>query len=370
MITPPHLAAALLRTALPNDVRGQTIAGDLLQEFEEKAAQSSRLYLWLWYWIQALGLGGRYLVFRLRIWTTRSKADATQRPSTDPTVVKVRTLTKEEAMENFWTDLRYGVRMLFRTPTLSSVSILTIGLGIGLVTFTFSVVYGAVLRPIPVRDADRLVFVPATIPERGEDRMSMPMADIVAFRGQSTAFETLAASYEGTVNVASDEGPPQRFDGAFMTANGLDILGVPPFLGRTFQPGEDVPGAEGTVVLGYDVWRNHFAADESVIGRRVRANGESMTVIGVMPPGFRFPFDQEIWLAYRGEWEGLPRREGSFFETYGYLKEGITMETAREEVRIVADRLAAEFPDTNEGISATVKPYKEAYMPTEITAVL
>ncbi len=370
MTTPPRLAAALLRIALPNDVRGQSIAGDLLQEFEEKAARSSRLCLWLWYWAQALELGGRYLVVRGRKAGARPKTETTKGPSTDHAVVEVRALTKEEAMENFWTDLRYGVRMLFRTPTLSGVSILTIGLGIGLVTFTFSIVYGAVLRPMPVRDADRLVAVGGTFPERGFEGMSMPMADVVAFRDESTAFETLAGAYDGTVNIASDEGPPQRFDGAFMTANGLEILGVPPFLGRTFQTGEDVPGAEGTVVLGYDVWRNHFAADESVIGRRVRANGESMTVIGVMPPGFRFPFDQEIWLAYRGEWEGLPRRQGDFFSVYGYLEEGATMETAREEVQMIADRLASEFPDTNEGIGAEVQPYQEAYMPTEITAVL
>ena len=265
MSTPPRLPAALLRSALPDDVRGQTIAGDLRQEFDEKAEQSGRLYLWLWYWAQVLELGGRYLVFRGRNAAARPKTKATHRSSTDPTVVVVRSLTKEEAMENFWTDLRYGVRMLFRTPTLSSISILTIGLGIGLVTFTFSIVYGAVLRPMPVRDADRLVSIAGTMPERGFDGMSMPMADLVAFRDQSTAFETLAGGYNGTVNIASDEGPPQRFEGAFMTANGLDILGVPPFLGRTFQPGEDVPGAEGTVVLGYDVWRNDFAADESVI---------------------------------------------------------------------------------------------------------
>ena len=225
-------------------------------------------------------------------------------------------------MENFWTDLRYGVRMVFRTPTLSSVSILTIGLGIGLVTFTFSVVYGAVLRPIPVRDADRFVAVGGTQPAEGNSGMSFPMADFVEFRDQSTVFDSLAASYDGTVNIAGDDGPPARFDGAFMTGNGLEILGVPPHLGRTFQPGEDRPAAEGTVVLGYDVWRNHFGADESIVGSRARVNGESMTIIGVMPPGFRFPFDQEIWLAYRGEWEGLPRRDGNFFQLYGAPSRG------------------------------------------------
>jgi len=370
MSTPPRLAVTLLRKALPGDVRGETIAGDLLQEFEEKAASSSRAFLWLWYWMQALELGGRYAALRLRNTLTRSNSLTPTPASPAPRIIEINALTKEETMENFWTDLRYGVRMLFRTPTLSSVSILTIGLGIGLVTFTFSIVYGSVLRPIPVRTPDRLVSIAATLPERGVTRMSFPMADLVEFRQQSTAFEAVAGGYDGTVNIAGDDGPPQRFDGAFVTANGLDILGVPPFLGRTFQPGEDVPGAEATVVLGYDIWRNHFGADESIVGRRVRANGESATIIGVMPPGFRFPFDQEIWLAYRGEWEGLPRRSGDFFQAYGYLKEGVTVETARDEVQMIADRLAAEFPETNEGIGGNVMLYQEAYMPAEITAVL
>jgi len=273
-------------------------------------------------------------------------------------------------MENLWTDLRYGVRMLFRTPTLSIVSILTMGLGIGLVTFTFSSVYGTVLRDMPVRDPGRIVSLHATDLERGASQMSLPMADFVAFRDQATSFEGLAAGYQGTVNIAGNEGPPERFDGAFMTANALGMVGVPPYLGRTPREGEDVPGVEGTVVLGYDVWRNHFGADESVIGRTVRANGESMTVIGVMPPGFRFPFSQEIWLAYRQDWEALPRREGNFFEVYGYLKEGVPIETAMEEVQTIAARLETEFPDTNEGLGARLIPYKEAYMPSEITAVM
>ena len=360
MPRPPRVAETLLRAALPGGLRGETILGDLLQEYEERSARSRRVSLWAWYWLQALELGGRYALHRTR------KSNI----ASDPAVIEAQKLTTEEAMENLWTDLRYAVRMLFRTPTLSIVSILTIGLGIGLVTFTFSIVYGAVLRDIPVRDADRFVAISATWPERDIDRMSMPMADFVAFRDQSSSFEGLAAGYDGTVNIAHDEGPPERFEGAFVTANGLEILGVPPVLGRTFQPGEDEPGAEGTVVLGYDVWRNSFAADEAVIGDSIRVNGESMTIIGVMPAGFRFPFDQEIWVAYRGAWEGEPRRSGSFFETWGHLSEGVALEGALQEVEMIADRLATEFPDTNEVISARVAPYQELYMPPEITSVL
>jgi predicted permease len=366
MIAPPRIATSLLRKALPSDLRGQTIVGDLIQELEERGGLHGKLRLRAWYWAQVLELSARYLLFRAgEARTTRQRAAAARCGGVD-----ARPLTREEAMENLRTDLRYGVRMLFRTPTLSSVSILTIGLGIGLVTFTFSAVYGSVLRPMPVRDPERLVVVEGLEPESGNWGMYWPMADYVEFRDQSTVFESLAAGYAGTVNVAADDGPPQRFDGAFMTANGLDILGVSPHLGRTFRPGEDRPEAEGTVVLGYDVWRNRFGADEDIIGRRVRANGESMTVIGVMPPGFRFPFDQEIWLAYRGEWQGLPRRDGNVFQLYGYLRAGVTIEAAREEAETIAARLAAEFPGTNEGITADVERYQEFHMPAEITAVL
>ncbi len=375
MRRPPRLARALLRRALgssPRDLRRYTIEGDLLQEFEERAAASGRLASGLWYWAQVLELGGSYAWFRFRNTISRSNPGASERSRNDfaAALTPSPRLTKEEAMENFWTDLRYGVRMLFRTPTLSSVSILTIGLGIGLVTFTFSVVYGAVLRPMPIQNPDRFVVVSGTEPAAGNWGMWMPMADVVEFGGQSTVFETFAASYDGTVNIAGNDGPPARFDGAFVTANGLEILGVPPHLGRTFRAGEDRPGAEGTVVLGYDVWRNYFGADESIIGTRARVNGESMTIIGVMPPGFRFPFDQEIWLPYRGDWEGQPRRSGQFFQPYGHLRPGVTMEAAREEVEMIAARLAAEFPDTNEGFSAEITPFQERYMPAEITAVL
>ena len=267
-------------------------------------------------------------------------------------------------------DVKYAVRMVVRTPILSAVSILTIALGVGLTTHTFSVVYGSVIRGIDVRDAERFVVVHETIPERGVDGMWIPMHDLAAFREQAASFEELAGSYDGTVNVVFDDGPPQRFDGAFVTANGLSVLGVEPHLGRVFEQGEDSPTAAGTMVLGYDIWRNYFGGDASVLGHSYRVNGESMTVIGVMPPKFRFPFDQEIWLPYRVDWAAEPRRTGSSFSVYGHLREDVTLEAAVAEVQGIAAGLAAEFPDDNEGISATVIPFEDEYMPPEITLIL
>jgi predicted permease len=273
-------------------------------------------------------------------------------------------------MNDLWADLRYGARMLFRTPVLSLVSILTIGLGVGLTTHTFSVVYGSVIRGIDVRDHDRFVMLAGTMPEQGVEAMSMSMHDFDDFRRQVTSFEALAGVSQGTVNVAGNEGPPERFDGGFVTANGLEVLGIPPRLGRTFRPGEDEPAAAGTVVLGYDVWRTRFASDESVIGRALRVNGESMTVIGVMPPGFRFPFDQEIWLPISSDWAAAERGQTQYVSVYGYLREGVTMAAATEEAQAIAARIAAEFPATNEGISAAVVRFEDGVMPPEITAVM
>ena len=181
---------------------------------------------------------------------------------------------------------------------------LTIGLGVGSVTFAFSVVYGALLRPIPVRAPDRLIVVVSTRPEEDQSQLPVGYVDFLDMRRDVDAFEALAAGYSGTINLAGDEGPPERFQGTFVTVGMLSMLGVPPLYGRTFAEGDDAPGAPATVVLSHDVWTSRFASDPQVVGRTIRANGETATIVGVMPPGFRFPFDQDLWVTLRDD----PRR--------------------------------------------------------------
>jgi putative ABC transport system permease protein len=156
-------------------------------------------------------------------------------------------------MDGLLNDFRHGFRMLLRTPLLSLVAVVTIGLGVGATSWAFSFLYAVLLRGLPVRDADRLMHVRETRPARGENNLWVPIHDYLAFRDQQTSFEHLAAGSTGTINLAGDEGPPERYVGAFVSARMLGMLGVPPLHGRTFVDGDDRPGTPALVVLGHAV---------------------------------------------------------------------------------------------------------------------
>ena len=273
-------------------------------------------------------------------------------------------------MEGLVKDLRLGFRMLLRTRLLSLVAVLTIGLGVGATSFAFNFAYGVLGRDLPVRDADRLMVVQQTEPGQGSQGSPIPIKDYVDFRDQQTSFEMLRGGYSGTVNVGGDEGPPERFQGGFVTVGFLEMLGVQPVLGRTFRDGDDRPGAPALALLGHDMWRNRFAADPGVVGRTVRVNGEVATVIGVMPEGFGYPVDEDLWVPLRVDAEQLPRRGGQPMAVAGYLRPGVSREAAAAEMAAIAKRIEAAYPDDNRGIGAAVAPYTKAFMPPQITTMM
>src|SRR6185503_4422626 len=186
-----------------------------------------------------------------------------------------------------------------------------------------------------VRDVERLVIVEEHRREDEQDQVGVSPRDYVDIRNAQTSFEVLSGMYQGTVNVAGDDGPPERFPGAFVSAHTLDMLGVQPVMGRMFREGEDVPGAPALIVLGYNPWRTRFGADPNVIGKTVRVNGEAAQVIGVMPEGFHFPFNADVWVPYRVDVAALDRRGGTSLELFGYLKPGVTVESAQAELEAI-----------------------------------
>jgi predicted permease len=274
----------------------------------------------------------------------------------------------EVIMNGLLNDFRHSFRMLLRTPLLSLVAVVTIGLGVGATSWAFSFLYAVLLRGLPVRDADRLMIVRETRPARGENNLLVPIHDYLAFRDQQTNFEHLAAGSAGTINLAGDAGPPERYVGAFVSARMLSMLGVPPLHGRTFVDGDDRPGTPALVVLGHAVWSNRFGSDPGAVGRPVRVNGETATIIGVMPEGFKFPANQDLWVPLRTDPQALPRRGGSPLIVTGYLRRGVPRDAAAAEAAAIASRLAAEFPQ-NQGIGADVRPYAETFIPSQISAL-
>ncbi len=272
-------------------------------------------------------------------------------------------------MAELFHSLRFSVRTLRRSPGLSAIAILALTLGIGLTTAMYSIVHGA-LQNLPFEDADRLLHLERNRPSEGIDSMEVTIADFLDWRRQQTSFEDLAAFYTGTANLAGNDASPERYEGAFMTADSFRLLRAHAALGRTFEEGEDGPGAAAAVILGHRVWRDRFRSDPDILGRTVRINGEPTVVIGVMPEGFRFPIDQDLWLPLR--WDAdLPSRDaGQTLEVYGRLAPGVTADQAQVEMSSIAKRLADTYPETNKGVGAVVKPYTEEFVGQEAIALL
>lgn len=273
-------------------------------------------------------------------------------------------------MSTLWSDLRYGLRMLAKTPGLSFIAVLTIGLGVAFTTHQYSSVYGSVIRGLPVPGHERLVALRENVEPRGIEDSPLPLHDYLDLHDEQSVFDDLGSGYMGTVNLAGEEGPPERFRGAFMSANALELVGVPPLLGRVFREGEDAPGSPPLLVISYHVWQNRFAGDPSVVGRTVRVNGEAAEVIGVMPDGFRFPFMEDVWVTDRQDPDALARRDGIYVEAFGRLKPGVTMETGQAELDRLGSTLEQRFPEENAGVTFDLIPYADRYMPSQITAVL
>ncbi|HEX2202517.1 MAG TPA: ABC transporter permease [Longimicrobium sp.] len=265
-------------------------------------------------------------------------------------------------------DLRHGARKLVRNPAFSAISVLTLALGIGLTTMMFSIVYGALFRGLPFEGGDRLMHVERNNLPADIESMEVSLHDFADWRAQQRSFEGLAAFTGGTVNVAGPEGA-ERYEGAYMTANAFDIVGVKPQLGRAFREGEDVPGAPGVVVLSHDLWQDRYRGDPGVLGKTIRANGVESEIIGVMPPDFRFPVNEEIWLPLREPLEAK-RGEGTTVEVFGKLRPGVSMDQAAVEMNSIARRLALTYPESNKDIGAVVQPYTEEFIGDEPRALL
>ena len=273
-------------------------------------------------------------------------------------------------MHSLFQDLKFGLRMLSKQPGLSFVAVLALGLGIGLTTVMFSIVYGALFRGLPFEESERLMHLERANLSANTRTVEVPQHDFEDWQRQQTSFEGLAGFYNGTVNLTGPDGRPERFSGGFVSANTFDLLRSQPALGRTFLAGEDDPGSELVVLLGHRLWRDRFAADPEVLGETVRVNGEQATVVGVMPEGFAFPLNQEVWVPLRQDSGSFDRGEGITLEVFGRLADGVSVDQAATEMATIADRLALEYPETNEGVGVVMKTYIDEFMGDELQALL
>jgi predicted permease len=238
-------------------------------------------------------------------------------------------------MESLLQDVRYGLRMLSKSPGFTAVAVLTLALGIGANTAIFSLVNGILLAPLPYANPNQLVSVTGTYP-RGA---------FVAMRQQVHSME-VAAYAEGHEFNLTGQDEPVRLTGSLVSADLFNVLGARPAIGRTFTEGEDAAGQDNYVILSNALWRQRFAADPSVVGRAIQIEGVSRQVLGVMPADFHFPSDKtQIWLPLHND----PRDTVAYWATdfmpvIGRLRPGATLAQARSEIRVFQSRVGESFP--------------------------
>jgi len=226
-------------------------------------------------------------------------------------------------------DLRYAFRTLRRYPDFTTVAIVALALGIGANTAVFTVVNGVLLRPIPFPEADRL-FLISYAPQRGPFKSGPCLSDrdYLAFRSQAQLFERVA-SFNGNAANLTGAGDPVRISIGVVTPDFFRVLEVNPAIGRSFLADEGQAGRDHVVVLSDKLWRNRFGADDRLVGKAIKLDGLSRTVIGIMPAGFSFPYDSEAWtpLAIRAT-------PGNFLmmPVMGRLKAGVSPQQAKAEL--------------------------------------
>ena len=267
-------------------------------------------------------------------------------------------------LESFSQDIRVGLRVLLKDKVFCLLSILVLALGIGGAMTQFTVVNAIVLRGFSFPHPEQLVSVGLIDPKASDQNNNFGNGNIPAaqdyedIKAAQNSFAMMAGYLNGsTINVTYNNNP-QRYTGAYVTEDLFKIIGVSPVLGRDFTAEDNKPGSPKTAILGDEIWRRDFNADPNIVGQSVTINGKAATIIGVMPPGFKFPISEELWTPLYNEWPPTPR--GELFlgansrapAVMGRLKPGVTLDQANAEMIAIARNIAADNPKTNQNFTS------------------
>ena len=254
-------------------------------------------------------------------------------------------------------DLRYTTRSLARSPGFALTAIAVLALGIGANTAAFSITDHVLIRALPFPESGRLVNLWEAPP--GYSRVELSPANYRDWQKSSTAFESMGAHTNISANLVG-HGDPERLEGTMLTSEVMPTLGVFPLIGRTFTGADTRDGAPATVILSYDLWQFEFGAEPGVLGRSVLLNDHPRTVIGVMPRSFHFPNrEARFWIPLAFKDEDYRERDNRYIHATARLKRGVSIQTARAEMSVIAARLAREYPDENARAGANVIPLRE-----------
>jgi putative ABC transport system permease protein len=337
---PPPLCTALLTRVLSRE-SAEEMAGDLHEEFLAIAESRGPAAARRWYASQTLRLAARALLhLGARRW--RPAPDSDGRTNGD------------SFMRSLLTESRHAVRTLVKRPALSSLVVLTLALGLGANATIFQVIDALILRPFTMPDLDRLVMVAETGADmQGDAQETVSPANYLDWRKQADVFEGLGAYEWWDVNFAGEH-EAERVPAFYVSADFFQTLGVEAAIGRTFTPEEETRGSHQRVVLGHDLWQRRFGGDRGIVGRTVLLDAEPYEVVGIAPEGFSFPLGTTLWAPLAFDAKTAARRDARYLTVIGKLAPGRTVEDAKAQIAVIAQRLEQQYPETNKDRGARV----------------
>jgi len=267
-------------------------------------------------------------------------------------------------------DLRYSLRVLAKSPSFTLVAVVGLALGIGANSAIFTAMNAILLRPLPYKDAKRLVVLWQVNRRSGDHEIKASAPDFIDFKEQNSVFQDIAAfnansglglnlsgtSQSGVDRSESDH--PERISATSVTGNLFSVLGVTPALGRSFLPDEERPGSAPVCILSDGLWKRRFGSDPKIIGKAVTLNSQMWTVVGVMPAGFRFPESVDLWVPSMVRSTARTKHAHHYLGVIARLKPGLSVDHAQAELDALAGRMELQYPETNAGLGIRLVPLR------------
>src|SRR5215472_4952363 len=260
-------------------------------------------------------------------------------------------------IESSLRDIGYGMRLLRKSPGFAIVAVAILALGIGANTAIFSTVNAVLLSRWPFPHPEKIVIIAENPTKKpGWTRISVP--NFEDYQRDQKTFDQLALYLGQSINLTGQD-RPDRLIGSFVSANYFDVFGTKAALGRLFAPSEDQPGAANVAVLSHEAWQTRFGADPKILTRQLRLNNENYSVIGVLPAGYRLPFDSDVYVTAQHYTSYRRDRATKVLLMIGRIKEGVSLRQAEADLNTIAQRLARDYPEENAGIGITIAEFRE-----------
>jgi putative ABC transport system permease protein len=272
-------------------------------------------------------------------------------------------------MDAFLQDLRYAWRWLRKTPGFTALAVLCIGVGIGVNTTIFSCVYGVFFRPFGFDHPERIVEIDDHYVKGPHDnRYDLSYPNYLDWKREATSYSQMAG-YSGMSMTLTDGEEPERFQGMAVDHELFPMLGVQPLLGRQFRADEDIAGAPGVVLISHDLWTTRYRSDPNILSRTIVVNDQPCTVVGVMPPRFAFWNHHQLWTPLAPTFATRARND-RVVGLLARLKPGVAVAQARNEAKVFTATLAKQYPNDNQGWTATLRPFSEALVPNDVRLIV